>query len=242
MPTVPKWMANGMEKIFSGLMSDVLVTQTDYPAPRLKRIRFVGDLGDRPFHPGQVIEFRVGDRDFRHYTPAHYDATAGICEVLFYLHGRGPGSAWAEALRVGDRVKLMGPGGKMKYRDELAQHFVFGDETTLGLLQLFQSHAQQCGQHLEGLLELNARYQAWPVELGLGAMVVGKSTVPAAREAVDQIQKWLNAEPHRKSETAFYLCGRAQSIQQIQRVLRFCGIDRRRITSHPYWADGKKGL
>ncbi|MEM6701005.1 MAG: siderophore-interacting protein, partial [Bacteroidota bacterium] len=115
MPTVPKWLANGMEKVFSRMMHPVEVSEIEYLDEKLKRVQFLGDLSKTKFVAGHAIEFRVNDTNFRHYTPSFYDKSKGICEVLFYLHGYGIVSAWAEDLGAGDQMKLMGPGGKMKF-------------------------------------------------------------------------------------------------------------------------------
>ncbi|MEL7162659.1 MAG: oxidoreductase, partial [Bacteroidota bacterium] len=92
MPRLPKWLANSVETILPGQFHPVVATEVEYLTDKLKRVRFEGDLTGTSFVPGQVIEFRVTDNDFRHYTPTYYDRGAGVCEVLFYLHGKGPGS------------------------------------------------------------------------------------------------------------------------------------------------------
>ena len=86
MPKLPKWVANGVEKVFSHLMHPVAVTHTQYLDDQLKLVRFEGDLSKTKFTPGNVIEFRVNDTDFRHYTPSLFNKSAGVCEVIFYLH------------------------------------------------------------------------------------------------------------------------------------------------------------
>jgi hypothetical protein len=56
-------------------------------------VRFQGEglLGIR-FTPGQEVEFRVDQRCFRHYTAAAFDSLLGEVDVVFYLHGDGPGA------------------------------------------------------------------------------------------------------------------------------------------------------
>ncbi|HBG41466.1 MAG TPA: hypothetical protein DDW85_08645 [Porphyromonadaceae bacterium] len=39
-----------------------------------------------------------------------------IMNAGVYLHGKGIGSRWADALEKGDEIKLIGPGGSLKYK------------------------------------------------------------------------------------------------------------------------------
>ncbi len=55
--------------------------------------------------------------------------------MLFYVHNQGVGSKWVEQLKVGDNYKLIGPGGKTALRTDVDFHFIFGDETSLGLME-----------------------------------------------------------------------------------------------------------
>ncbi|MEM6265765.1 MAG: oxidoreductase, partial [Bacteroidota bacterium] len=99
MPSLPKWLANTTEKLLKDQFHPVEVTGAALIAPELKRVTFSGNLSKTQFQPGQVIEFRINETDFRHYTPSVFDIEKGICEVLFYLHGKGPGSSWAANLK-----------------------------------------------------------------------------------------------------------------------------------------------
>lgn len=240
MPSIPKWIANGMEKVFSGMMNPVQVKKTQYLDNDLKWVQFSGDLSSTKFIPGKVIEFRISDTDFRHYTPALYDKSRGICEVLFYLHGYGPGSEWAKNLQIGDQMKLMGPGGKMSYGYDSPLHYFFGDETSLGLCNNLINEALNQNHEYKCLLELDEIHWDWPKLLSLEAKVVGKSTSFPAQYAllslneVEGWEKWKTAN--------FYLSGRAKSIQRFRKSLIDRGVNSKQIISFPYWADGKKGL
>ncbi|MEM6346759.1 MAG: siderophore-interacting protein [Bacteroidota bacterium] len=242
MPSLPKWLANGMEKVFNGMMQPVEVAQTKYYHSHLKWVQFSGELSDTKFDAGNVIEFRISDTDFRHYTPSHYDKAKGVCEVLFYLHGYGPGSIWADRLEAGDQMKLMGPGGKMAYQFEQQRHFCFGDESSLGLCLNIQSEAKKQGNAFKCLLELDAENQSWPEMIALEAELMGKSHEYAAQEALDYIEAWPQTSWAEWQEASFYLTGRAKSIQRLRKSLLNKGVSRKQIISSPYWAEGKKGL
>ncbi|MEM6842287.1 MAG: siderophore-interacting protein [Bacteroidota bacterium] len=242
MPSLPKWIANGTEVLFRSIMHPVEVSQTEYLDDELKRVRFFGDLDSANYIPGQVVEFRVNDTEFRHYTPAHYDQEQGICDVLFYLHDFGPGSQWADALTSGDTTKLMGPGGKMQFQTKHQHHFIFGDESSLGLCAMLKSAADEQQREYLCLLELNEAHRHWPELVNLQADVVAKSDQPPAQKAVQMVQDMQGNLWDTWQHAIFYLTGRAQSIQAVRRTLVERGVGSKQIITFPYWADGKTGL
>lgn len=240
MPKVPKWMANAMESLFSGSYHPVRVTAVNYLAGHLKKVRFEGDFSKlgKPFTPGNVIEFRVTDTEFRHYTPSFFDPDQGICDVLFYLHGKGPGSSWAEKIGVGDGTKLLGPGGKIKFDDQVSKHLCFGDETSLGLLKCMSDEASKRNHLCQSIAELDPAHAEWPGLLELKCITVSKDLLAVVQEAISRIEAYRN-DP---ADTAFYLTGNARSIQVIRKYLTDRGVPGRRIHTEPYWSEGKAGL
>jgi len=238
MPKVPKWFANCVETLLPGQFQTVTVTEVEYLADDLKRVRFEGNLAGTSCEPGQVIEFRVTATEFRHFTPFYYDRTMGVCEVLFYLHGMGPGSDWATELRPGSRCKLMGPGGRMKFRKEATAHFVFGDETSLGLASHLHKAAWAYGQPFSCLLELADDHKDWPELIELPA-----TPLPENVSNIPWILKQMNWAPVvDKCLPAYYLTGRAAGIKTIMQILKDRGVAAKQIQTFPYWSQGKRGL
>ncbi len=245
MPTLPKWLANGLEKTFASMMHPVSVEAIEDIDQNLRRVVFSGDLSNCRYTPGNVIEFRVSERDFRHYTPSVFDPSAGLCEVIFYLHGSAPGTQWLKSLREGQTFKLMGPGGHLAYRPDFQHHLIFGDESALGLTKALQQAIHAAGQTSEILLELESEHHDWPERVGLKAQVVGKSASQPAQDSLLWLERAFADDigPERKlQQTMFYLTGRAQSIQKMLKLLKQKGIGRQQIVSEPYWADHKQGL
>jgi len=242
MPRIPKWLGDTMEVVFNGMIHPVEGSSVEYLSLNLKKIVMAGDLSGTKFTPGNVIEFRVNDHEFRHYTASRFDRQQGVCEMLVYLHGKGEGSRWAESIKAGDRLKMMGPGGKINYRYAHSHHFVFGDETSLGLFACLKEAALENDHPLYCLAELEENYSGWPELVHVPAEVVGKSFATPALPATEKIsalgglfwQEWRDA--------AFYLTGRARSIQAVRKELLSQGVSMKNIQTEPYWAEGKKGL
>lgn len=241
MPKVPKWMANAMEKLFSGHYHPVTISKIEYLANELKKVTFEGDFSKvkKDFIAGNIIEFRVSDQDFRHYTPSKFDKSKGICEVMFYLHNKGIGSKWLSKLQEGDSVKLLGPGGKTKYKNDAKIHFVFGDESSMGMFEIFSSEAKKRNHNCFILAELDDSHKHWNDNLNVTMNVIPKNDLNSSQIIIDDFFKSLTIE---KNDIAFYLTGNAKSIQSLMHLLNEKGISKKQIQSEPYWAENKKGL
>ncbi|QSQ12777.1 siderophore-interacting protein [Myxococcus landrumensis] len=233
MPEMPAVLANTLMPWFA---KPSRVTRVETLAPRLRRVRFEGDALRGIAHAaGQEVEFRVGPTAFRHYTPSLMDPAGGAMEVIFYLHGQGPGSAWAEALKPGDAVDIIGPGGRLGVDLDAPAHLFLGDETCLGLFQAM-IRALPSPLRLLGAVEVEPGAEDWLARTGVPlAAVVRRASRGEALSA------WLkqNVQPG----ATYYLAGHAGSIVALRKeLLERHGCSRRSLRSKAYWADGKRGL
>lgn len=245
MPRVPKWLGDVIESTFSGSYTSVVVSKTEYVHEQLKLIRFEGEFSTvkKEFIAGNVVEFRVNDTDYRHYTPAAFSVHKGYCDVLFYLHGKGPGSQWAEDLKVGNDLKMIGPGSKMSYNKAFQYHVVFGDETSLGLFQCMEEEASRNGHQLLCLSELDPGHKDWLADTGiLSGIYIEKNERHQLHHAGAFLQKWFQKEGTTIDHACFYLTGNARSIQSFRKVILAMGGANKHIQTYPYWVEGKKGL
>lgn len=234
MPELPTFLASRAERWF-GLPSTVAAVEP--LSPRFRHVRFAGEaLKDRRWEPGHEIEFRVGERELRHYTPACYDRTAGVIEVIFYLHGHGPGSIWAAGLRPGQTALVMGPGNGGMQRMAGDWQLFLGDETTVGALQVM-SQAIAPGTPVVGAIEVEVG-ETHIVEALLPRFAV-LSRQPTNGAALDA---WLREMTLPPGRGAAYLLGHGQSIQRQRTALLARGLERTQIRCRAYWADGKRGL
>jgi NADPH-dependent ferric siderophore reductase len=233
MPELPIFLANTMEPWFA---RPARVRQIEEIAQRLRRVTFKGEaLKGVSFQAGQEIEFRVSERAFRHYTPSRFDAKTGELEVIFYLHGKGPGSIWAENVSVHQSVGVLGPGGGFRVDPSAKKHLFLGDETCLGLFTAM-TQALPAGSLCVGAVEVEPGAEKWPAAIGL-------PLDPAPRRLLhgNALHDWLAVL--KMKPDAVYLAGHAQSIARLRLLLTDTfNIPKRIIHTKPYWADGKKGL
>ncbi|WP_158932354.1 siderophore-interacting protein [Acidisphaera sp. S103] len=116
----------------------VSVTATERITPNMLRIRFASpDLHDfESLAPDDHVKLFVpnplGDEPCRRdYTPRAFDADRGLLTIDFALHEAGPATAWALAVRLGDRIEIGGPRGSILVADDFDWYLLIGDETAL---------------------------------------------------------------------------------------------------------------
>lgn len=232
MPELPAFLADLIEPRFARRATVAMVLDL---APRLRRVRFQCDAlrGSRVL-PGDEVEFRVSDRAFRHYTVARFDVLTGTFDVVFFLHGGGPGSSWAAALRTGQSLSVLGPGGGLE-PTEAPRRVFLGDETALGLFAcLFESDERGWA----GAIEAGPEAGQLPTLVELGLLGISRSD-----RRGDALGAWLEQSSFGGArDTAFYLAGHAGSVSRLRRWLLASGVPRRNLRCKAHWADGKRGL
>ncbi|MGC4232647.1 MAG: siderophore-interacting protein [Niabella sp.] len=243
MPRMSKWLGDTMDAVFKNMYHPVQVTNTLNLSNGLKKVRFEGDLSKTKFTAGNVVEFRVTPTDYRHYTPSYFNSEKGICEIIFYLHNKGVGSDWANQLQTGDKVKLLGPGGKISYQHSFNSHLVFGDETSLGLMVCMREEARKNKHHFFTIAETAPAHTKWIDDFFPGyARTVESSFSSPASPAIQYLEDEGFAISINIKHTCFYLTGRAKSIQAMRAWLLSKNVSMKQIKTEPYWAEGKKGL
>lgn len=232
MPEIPEFLAARAEAWFGRACT---VLETELVAPALRRIRFGGpSLRRCGWRPGHEVEFRVGAREFRHYTPMRWDDARGEVDILFHLHGRGPGSAWAAALREGDGAHLMGPGGRLRLADDVTHHVFLGDETTIGLFAAL-ARAAPSAASIDGAIEGDLPPADF-AGMGLPLELLARRDQRGAA-----LLAWLDRVA--TLDSAYYLAGHAGSVVALRSALQQqWSIPGRRIRTRAYWSDHRRGL
>lgn len=197
-------------------------------------------LRDQVWLPGQKVQVQLGGWVQRTYTPMSWDSATGSTRLMVYLHGRGPGTAWADKLMAGDACALFGPRNSVHVGRAAAPLVFFGDETSIGLASALHSASSRAD--MVCLLEVHSA-----AESREALRVAGLTNTVLLERASDESQL-LVAQDHLKrlADSAprahFVLTGRAQSIQRVGQGLKRLGVPASRITSRAYWAVGKTGL
>lgn len=233
--SMPKWVGDLFE---SSLRPNVKVLEISCISPRIKKIRFQGDISKMNFQIGYANVIRVSETEYRNYTVAYHDKKKGVFDMIFHIHGNGPGSQYIDTLKTGDELYVSPPRGKKQYEPGLKQQFIFGDETSLGLASSFVPYLKKNNHQFQFYFELEEANKNVPGLLGLENVTVFPKNGSFRNE------KWINELPLFKTPewktASFVLIGNVKSVQTFRKVLKnnMPG----KIATQGYWLEGKKGL
>jgi NADPH-dependent ferric siderophore reductase len=242
MPQIPKWLADSMMYVANPWLRHAVVTHTTMITDELKQVTFKGEFDHENFLPGKIVQFRVDDTNFRHYTLSSFNKQQGLCSVIFYLHGNGPGSEWADNLSIGQEVRFRAGQGTLKYNEQGKHHFFFGDETSIGLFNWYKTTALACSHEYFGVLELKQTQETALNSLKIMIDNVCSSMAAPAVKAIEWMDEMHPDCWNNWKGATFYLAGRALSVSRFRRYLLLKEVPPRQIHTAAYWADGKRGL
>jgi len=224
-PSLPAALAARADQWFG---RPTTVTSIVDLSPGLRRVTFHTPTVDvDACVPGAEIEFRVDDRNFRHYTPIPVSDTT--YDVVFARAADGPGTAWAHGLRNGDTANLLGP---TRGVPRAPRELLLGDATTISLFAAMLADRTEA----VGAVEVPAADRD-----AAAALLPGLDVLTAGPEPGTALAAWLAVAAHRPHDRAV-LAGHARSVQDLRKVLREAGPPRSAITTKAYWATGKRGL
>ncbi len=222
---------------------EATVTKVQVMSQHFRLITLAGeDLRGVAWVPGQKVQINVGGDAVRTFTPISWDPIAGETRILVYVHGQGPGAAWAAWTQVGMTCAVFGPRRSLTLDMGAAGlTFVFGDETSFGLALAFGA-SLSASEAIASLFEVSSVEEAERVWRALSTdpvtfvprTVGGGHLDTLERRTLEIVDDW---EPDR-----FVLTGDAASIQRVRRTLRGREIVSARIRAKAYWAAGKTGL
>ena len=242
MPRVPKWIGDAMESLMASKHLAVTVSSAVSLSKEMRMVSFTGDFTRTEFYPGNAVAFRVSDIDFRNYTLCSFDSVNGSTEILFHLHGNGPGSSFAANLKPGDRLRMVSPRGHKMFNRSKTHHFFFGDETGLSFFSLLAREITGSGQQYTGIIELNEENIGVTAQLGMTVHPVLKTTGNPGMNAVACLAQLKEHYPETFNQGIFYLTGNVVSIQRFRAALKEYGVSPKNIKAQAYWAEDRVGL
>ncbi|MET0822109.1 MAG: SIP domain-containing protein [Aeromicrobium sp.] len=193
--------------------------------------------------PCDVTAFRVSRTDFRHYTPAVLDQGRSELTIIVHRHGEGLGEELVAGWSVGDEVKVCQWSSTRGFRwhDTTDPVVLLGDATVISLAMAFADRTALQGRRSLIVLEVDEADVDATRELVASAVVV-----PARPDPGAALDAWLaehTSEIASLEQPMVYLAGHGQSIQRQRVFLRqACALERRRVSTQPFWATGRSGL
>ncbi|WP_158820230.1 siderophore-interacting protein [Granulicella sp. S156] len=237
MSGLSSFLSSAIEKF---LFHPMMVTESEVIGSRFRLIRMQGEKfkGVR-WTPGQAVQIYLGNLTKRAYTPMDLDPEAGSARFLFYLHGGGPGSAWAATLKTGDICQVMRPKDSLDFTAFKEPVLFFGDETSLAAAQAFHRCTKNA---LRFLLEVTSppEVEIATAKLGLENIALFEKTHDGSH--LEKIVTRLVEDASTLGSPQWVFTGQARSIQSIRKRLRAAGIEPSNSKVRAYWSPGKTGM
>jgi ferric-chelate reductase (NADPH) len=254
MSTLSNLLSSAVEKL---LFHPATITHAETIDGHFRRVLLQGEvLKGVKWVPGQAVQFYLGNLTKRACTPMEMGPDAGSAEFLFYLHGGGPGSAWAGSLKMGDGCKVMRPKDKLNFTNFEGRAIFFGDETSMAAAYALQSCRRADARH-RYVLEVTSAAEAKSVVDRLGLEDVTLYQRTSEGEHLEGVVRKLAQSAGSDSEgsedsdkpdkyegrvSQWIFTGQARSIQRVQKGLRELGVEVRRSKVRAYWSPGKTGM
>jgi NADPH-dependent ferric siderophore reductase len=254
MSTLSNLLSSAVEKL---LFHPVTITHAETLGGRFRRVRLQGEVFKGvKWVPGQAVQFYLGDLTKRAYTPMEMEPDAGSAEFLFYMHGGGPGSAWAGSLKTGKGCKVMRPKDSLDFTNFEGRAIFFGDETSMAAAYALQS-CRRADARPRYVLEVTSAAEAKSVVDSLGLRDVTLHQRTGEGEHLEGVVRKLaqsagtafegsddsdKADKSGGRVSQWIFTGQARSIQRVQKGLRELGVEVRRSKVRAYWSPGKTGM
>jgi NADPH-dependent ferric siderophore reductase len=233
-------MNDAVEGLLKSHFRPVVATQIEDYSSSLRKVRLLGDFKGLVAEPGYAVGFRVNERAFRNYTPFLFDEEQGFCDILFHLHGNGPGSKFVSEMKEGDPMRILVPRGRTIYRKHLSHHVVIGDETALGLALSLRAEAAKQQHSCVTIFEVDD--SSVMAELQLYGHVLPKDGLNKAGQIRQRIFQQQEDNGISLADTGFYIAGSADTMRLVRSELKHLNIPAKNVFSQAYWAEGKTGL
>jgi NADPH-dependent ferric siderophore reductase len=216
--------------------------------PTMRQIRIADpSLHEITWIPGQHVGILIGEEGteptLRVYSVRHHNAEQGTIDLWILLKDLGPGSQWANHIRVGDRVRFGGPRGSFVLTPEAleAPYYVFAGEATAAVPIQAMLAALPTEKPVLGYLMAEKPGEEVPYSGPHALPWVYRHETPASPSPV-LIEAFQSLTLPEKPGMA-YLGGEAMTCQILRRYLiEERGWPASAIKAKPFWAPGKTGL
>ncbi len=179
----------------------------------------------------------------RRYTIRRLDLAATRLDLDVVLHGDGIGARWAASTRVGDRVEIGGPRGKITLAKDAAWHLFAGDESAIPAT-LAMMEAAGAGVPSRALLEVDADDDELPppaLVVGHVGQVTWLHRAPRAGAAPpDRLVDALRAAELPAGAGHVYLAGEDTLVAALKQVALGRGVHAEAISAKAYWSRGSR--
>ncbi|MEK2690826.1 siderophore-interacting protein [Bdellovibrio sp. GT3] len=198
---------------------------------------------DEPVIPSMLAPDAKQDRPpiMRDYTPRRYNAEAKELEIDFVLHGKGPGSQWAQLAEVGSKFTMGGPRGSKIVPYEFDWYLMIGDETSL---PSFARRLEEIPSNAKAVVFIQVKNESEKIQLQHGPDVAIHWVFRNGNDAtsVEMLKEAVLKEPFPSGDYFSWIGtekGCAMELKSL--LLDVKGAEESWIKATGYWKNGEAG-
>ena len=217
------------------------VTAVDRLSPQFVAVSLQADAFRRitSWTPGAKVQFRPrrGTLSSRTYTPVSWESTAGIIQLIAFVHGDGPGSTWFDRVGVNDVCEVLGPRRSLDLSGPSGPIVFVGDESSVALAAALSTvtpdvrHVFEAGDPAELSTVLSG------LGLAEAADVVAKNEDRTALLALADAAGQRAGKPF-----DLVVTGDAATVHAVRGSSRSWASKPTSVEGKAYWAEGRVGL
>ncbi len=214
------------------------VAELSMLSPRMRRIMLAApEIAGQNWPLGCDVAVMLAGPDGREVRRRYtVRCTAGDRLVLdAVLHGHGPGSSWAQALRLGDQGSVLGPRGELPLPVESEAHWLLAltDEAGLPAIGALAEAAEATGRSLQVLAEIADDGERYPLPAGAEVRWLTRDGRPPG-QAEPLIDALAGVRPG-PGPGFGYLLGESRAIVAVRDELARFGLSRSEVYAKGYW-------
>jgi NADPH-dependent ferric siderophore reductase len=200
------------------------------------RAETMAGIATRPAQDVEVfLQTAEGRRVKRRYTIRHARTDSGQLDLDVLVHGHGPGSTWAETVRVGDALEFQGPRGKLELT-AAAWHLLIGDESALPAISAV-CEALPADEPAIAVIEVGGKPDELPFPDAVDVHWVHRGSVPAG--TADLLSTAVDGLLLPDGDGHGYLMGETRAMVTLRGVLEARGLEHDAIFVKGYWNQGR---
>jgi NADPH-dependent ferric siderophore reductase len=232
-------MANSIKKAVFNLIEKALIDEGEVlevrhwePATMVELVLYLPTVDMTKWKSIPRMKCKVGEFEYRDYSPATWNAARKQCTVLIETGHKGYGSAWAQQLRVGDTIQFS-PASTASLPSSEGHVLGPGDGSALGHFMALKQMTSSGRQPLDAFVYLNEVYTL-PTSLvaehgGFNFMM--RKDADAAELLLKSVQgKDLTGY------SAVYIAGHIPMVQKVRKALKAVPGFRAKVFANGFWS------
>lgn len=232
-------MAHSIKKAVFNLIEKALIDEGEVlevrpwePAAMVELVLYLPGVDMSKWKSIPRIKCKVGEFEYRDYSPATWDVEKKLCTVLVETGHKGFGSAWAQRLRVGDTIQFS-PANTASLPSSAGSVLALGDGSALGHFMALKQLLSPDRCPMDVFVYLSEVY-ALPASLvaeqgGFNFMMKqhGDATALLLRSVQGRDLSAYNA---------VYIAGYIPMVQQVRKALKAMPGFRAKVFANGFWS------